>query len=419
MKVLISAFACEPGRGSEPGIGWNIVTEIARRHDVWLLTHSHSRTQIENELAGSAAPRIRCIYMDLIGFKGPRNPQGTGFRIYQNLYVYLWHVFGVFRARRLHREVGFDLCHHVTIGKYWMPSFLGFLGIPFLWGPVGGGESAPATFLRAFGAYGLVYELVRNTARWLADRDPLVRKTARSASLVLATSRETAARVAALGSRRIRVFSHVGFSSEALEELSPAVEPRPPRQGIRFVSVGNLIHWKGFQLGIRALAASGIPDAEYWLIGTGPDEANLRRLADRLGVSERVRFLGEMSRSSVLALFRECDVIVHPSLHESGGMAILEGMAMGLPALCLDLGGPALQVTPETGFLIPAEDPPSTVRQMAAVMRRLALDGPLREAMGEAARKRVRETFLWEHRGRELDRLYREIASRPAPAAIP
>ena len=108
--------------------------------------------------------------------------------------------------------------------------------------------------------------------------------------------------------------------------------------------------WKGFHLGLQAFARTQHPDTEYWIVGAGPAERSLKALAHRLGIADRVLFLGHQPRSEVLQIVQQCDVLVHPSLHESGGAVCAEAMAAGRPVICLDLGGPGLQVTAETGI---------------------------------------------------------------------
>ena len=132
------------------------------------------------------------------------------------LYYYLWQIGAYFVVKKLHRNIGFDLAHHVTFVKYWAPSFLALLGVPFIWGPVGGGESTPRGFQRSFSPRGRVHELMRDLARRLAELDPFVRRTARRAAIALATTTETEQRLQALGCRKILVYSQVGLSVEEL-----------------------------------------------------------------------------------------------------------------------------------------------------------------------------------------------------------
>ena len=397
-RVLISAYACGPGRGSEPGIGWNTAREMAARYDVWLFTSRENRRELEAELRARPLPRLRVLFVDWPAALDWMKQTRLGFEVQH----YAWQVAVYLKARALHRAVNFDVVHHVTIGRYWMPSFLTLLPVPFVWGPVGGGESVPPQLRRGLGLRGALFEVARECARWVGEHDPFVRLTARRSAVALATTEETRERMAKLGARSTAVLSQVGLSQPELERLEGCQPPQA--EPVRFLSIGRLVSWKGFHLGLRAFARLG-GRAEYWVIGTGPAEPELRRLADRLGISSRVRFVGMLSRDETLAALDAAHVLVHPSLHESGGMVCLEAMAAGKPVVCLDLGGPALQVTGECGVKVPVGRTDPTVAALAEAMQALADSPALREQMGAAARRRARE-FDWKRRGDELSRLY-------------
>jgi len=283
--------------------------------------------------------------------------------------------------------------------------------MPLVWGPVGGGESAPEAFRADFGYYGRAYEAARDLARWVGEHDPLVRRTARNCDLALATTEETAARLRKLGVKEVRLFSQVGLGDEDMDRLSSRKIYRgaPPT---RFVSVGRILHWKGFHLGLRAFALAGLPDAEYWIVGDGPERGRLQALAEELGITDRVVFWGKLSRDEVLGKVSQCHVLVHPSLHESGGWVCLEAMALGCPVICLDLGGPAVQVSDDTGFRVPAVEPRQTTSDLARAMRAFSDDYDLVIHMGEAARRRALEHFSWREKGAHVAALHEEARSR-------
>ncbi len=406
-RVLISAYACGPGRGSEPGIGWNTARELATSHDVWLVTSRENVTQIHEELAAHPLPGLTVVFVDWPAWLGWLKRSRVGYELQH----YAWQIAAFLEARRLHRRVGFDVVHHVTMGRYWAPSFMAMLPVPFVWGPVGGGESVPRGFWRGLGLRGAVVELLREGARWIGECDPFLTLTARRSVLALATTEESRLRMERLGARSLRVLSQVGLSDRELDLLSRyELPPTPP---VRFISVGRLLHWKGFHLGLRAFAALDAPGAEYWIVGSGPARASLAAQARELGIGERVRFCGALSRRDTLTCLAQAHVLVHPSLHESGGMVCIEAMAAGRPVICLDLGGPALQVTPETGFKIAARDVNEAVPALTEAMRILCTDAALRERMGQAARIRARQ-FNWRHRAEDLGRLYLTLNHRHA-----
>jgi len=311
-------------------------------------------------------------------------------------------------ARKLHIEKRFNLIQHITYVKYWAPSALAFVnGVHFIWGPVGGGEYAPLTFWPSCGLRGICYEALRILAQRLAELDPLVRHTAHQAALCLATTPETASRLKRMGGQKVTIFNQLGLSAAELiflNELPDRIE-----HFTRFISVGNLIHLKGFHLGIMAFAQSKLGDTQYWIVGDGPERSRLECLARRLGVADQVRFFGQLPRTKVLELLCRCQALIHPSLHDSGGLVCMEAMAAGRPVICLDLGGPAMQVTNETGFKINAINPSQTVFELAKIMQHLKATPGLWRKMGNNARQRIQKDFSWQHRAENMNDFYNKV----------
>jgi glycosyltransferase involved in cell wall biosynthesis len=400
MRILVSAYACTPGRGSEQGVGWHRVRQLSRFHEVWVITRVKNREPILAATAQEPMSNVHWIYHDLPRWARFWKKKRRGV----HLYYYLWQLTAYLRLRAVHRSVGFEQVHHVTFVNYWLPSFLVLLKVPFIWGPVGGGETPPAGFWRCFSTRGRVYEILRTIAQRIGERDPFLRLTVRRAAVALATTNDTAKRLKALG------YSEAGLPQQDLDLLgSLSIRRSSP---FRIVSLGDLLHLKGFELGLRAFARfhSRFPQSEYWIMGDGPERKRLENVARELGVSQYVVFWGRIPRSEVLARLAQCDVLVHPSLHDSGGWVCLEAMAAGRAVLCLDIGGPGLQVTPQTGIKTPAITPEQTIIEMANSMEQLAQNPEMRIRMGEAGRERVRDLFAWDRKGDWLHNLGAEVA---------
>lgn len=411
MKALISAYSCEPGKGSERGVGWNVAREVAKYHEVWVLTRpDESREAIEAALARNPEPNLHFVYFTLPILGGSwRWKFGA-----MQLHYYLWQIQAYFVARRLHHQIGFDLVHHVTFVQYSRPSFLSLIPVPFIWGPVGGGEFAPKAFWKDFSLSNKVHEIVRSFSRWVFEADPFVCLTARRSTVAMATTEDTAARIRKIGAKNVQVLPAIALPSE---EIACLAQRRMLGTSLKFISVGRLLHWKGFHLGLRAFAQANLPDAEYWIVGDGPERKRLQHLAEKLNIKHQVKFCNELPREEILHKLSECTALVHPSLHESGGWVCLEAMAAGCPVLCLDLGGPAIQVTEQTGFKVPAYSPEQVVRDLSKAMVQLE-DSELRVRMGEAGHKRVSELFSSEVKGRSLAQLYKDVLYLTTDAQI-
>ena len=387
MRILISAYACEPDKGSEPGVGWNWVHQIARFHEVWVITRANNRKPIEKALATKPLPNVHWIYFDLPSWarfwkKGQRGVHA---------YYYLWQLGAYFVARKLHREVGFDLGHHVTFVNDWLPTFLCLLPFPFVWGPVGGSmHRAPLRFWKEFGLRGVLYEMIRTvgifSGRYL---DPFVWLTRRKTRAIITMSNGAMAGLPSSVQKKAFPLGNVGFSPvevpHTLGECSTGTGSLSGSRNSVVFTTGRLVHWKGYSLLLRAAAMSLREGGKLvvWIGGSGPAERPLRSLVRSLGIGEHVKFLGHLrDRNSVFSHLLACDMFVMPTLHDGPPVVFLEAMAVGKPVICLDLAGASEVVTSETGIKVPAISPEQTVRDLARAMSRLAEDPELRVRMG-------------------------------------
>jgi NAD(P)-dependent dehydrogenase (short-subunit alcohol dehydrogenase family) len=149
------AYACDPTGGSEPGIGWNLVREVARRHRVWAITRRNNEAAIGAELQRAPISNLQMVYVDLPATTRAWKRGQLGIETYYRLWQWLTRAV----VRRLHHSVRFDLTQHVTFGQYWSTTSFADLEVPFVWRPLGGGETAPAAFLRDFSARGRAFHV--------------------------------------------------------------------------------------------------------------------------------------------------------------------------------------------------------------------------------------------------------------------
>lgn len=408
LRVLVSAYACEPGKGSEPGLGWNIISHLGKHHEVYAITAQEQRAAIEAYIAEHPHPNVHWIYPHMPAWIPSKRRLSKLIRVH----YYLWQIV-TYRAikRALQNDLSVDVIHHVSYVSYWTPSFLSLLKLPFIFGPVGGGESAPRSFYKTLSFKSQFSEMLRDSVRWLEETlDPFVRRTVQRSTLVLCTTEETYDKICRLGAKNARVLPDIALPLEDISLLN-ALPVRQDASPFRVISVGRLIGWKAFHLGIRAFARfhAQYPNSEYWILGNGPEMETLKQLARDLNIADRVTFWGSLPRTEVLQRLEEADVLLHPSLHDSGGWVCLEGMSAGRPVVCLNLGGPAVQVTAETGFVVPAHTPESSVDGIADALHQLAESPELRLKMGENGRRRVREYFTWDYKVGRFSAAYHEI----------
>ena len=410
-RVLISAFSCFPGEGSEPGVGWKTVVAAAADHEVWVITDCARKEALLSHSAVKALPQVHWEFLRVpMLSRWAHGPWSHG--VVWWVYYLVWQMVQGRVAKRLHGEVGFDLCHHATYVKYNTPSALPLLGIPFLWGPVGGAERAPMAFYRPHGWRTRIGEAARGVLQSLARIDPWLRWTALRATRAIAVTQETETEMLALGVHRCDVIPAVSLDESELDAIRAAAGTRMNRgdgDSLTVLFVGRLIPWKGVDLAIRAMAEAGVENMRLRVIGEGKERARLEALAAELGLASRVEFLGAMPREAVLRAYDQADGFLYPSLHDSGGQVVLEAMAAGLPVLTLRSGGPHVFVDDSCGWKVSVNQPTQVVRDLAACLREFSGSRELRHARGISARIRAMQHFHAEDGSVQIRRIYSEI----------
>ena len=416
MKLLFSAYTCGPWPTSEPGNAWRAIKHaLALGHEVWTISEMKGNEEPTMKyLAKHPMPGFHPVFFRLSLplrklFQHPGAPS--------SIYYYLWQHKLLSVAKDLHQKVGFDVAQHITFGRYWSPSGLRELDLPFVWGPVGAAESTPPAFLRELPLSARLFEYTRDSVRSISTCDPALRATARAATIGIGISPESCAALRALGVRRVEQLPQSGIPDEDLAVFDRF--PPPPDGPFRAICIGRHLHWKGFYLAIRAFAlfAPRHPEAELWILNDGPFRRKLETIALRAGIQTQVKFTGHLPKfSQVMDKLAQCHVLMHPALHEAFGNVCTEAMAAGRPVVCLNIGGPSAQVTPETGFIAPIANPTEAVKEMADFLTRIAENRGLLLEMSAKARARVREKFAMRNLGTAFNSLYGEAVAMHAEA---
>jgi glycosyltransferase involved in cell wall biosynthesis len=219
------------------------------------------------------------------------------------------------------------------------------------------------------------------------------------ANLVLANSTWAARRCEAIAGRPLPVrVVHLGA------DLPPAVASRNGQT--RLVTVAHLVARKRHEVVLRALARLDPANRpEYLVIGDGPCRSGLERLAGELGVADQVRFLGQLPNPEAVEQAAACDLFVMPGVEEPFGVAFVEAMAAGLPAIgSRGEGGPEDIAAAGPGMILVEPDDPGA---LAGVLDRLLGDRSELARLGAAARETVAANFTWERCGAETLAAYR------------
>jgi glycosyltransferase involved in cell wall biosynthesis len=388
-KVLLIAYACEPGRGSEPGTGWNMALGLAKFHNVTVATRANNRTTIEKFLATYCAPAPDFMFVDPPSWTLKLKKRGL-------MPVQLFYLFWQIEVARMikSRTDDFDILHQLTFNSFEVPPFaFHSCKATKVWGPIGGGQTVPTGMLRAFGCIGGVKEWMRNMRVRLSAANPLVTRTLRQCSLVLFANEETKNLLSKHCTGNIGSMVDVGVD----EDKFMASPNRTKENHLTLLSAGRLENRKGVLVLIDAFAdlAKKYPHLRLRMVGTGPLYNKILRRIDRLQISNSVTLTGSVDHDVMQREFAAADLFVFPSLRDTSGAVVLEAMATGLPVACFDHQGAALMVKADCGTKAIAHEFNEAISTLHNAIERLVADSDFRKDCGHHAMESITSIYDW------------------------
>ncbi len=326
-RILVIAYACAPDRGSEPGAGWGISRTLADCGEVTAIVADEFLPALQAWTAERPDADMRFVGLA----EAPLAVRlGALNRIPRFMQYLMWLRRAGRIARELHAAEPFDLAVHASYGTYWLPTPIVDLGIPTVWGPVGGAVVTPVRlwpYLGVRGAIGEILDLVAVRAFALL---PATRATWRRTTIPVVNNIETRD-VLPKGIRsRVRIINNAPFAD---------IRPAPRREpGPYVIFPSALDPRKGPRLALQAFAQVR-SDLRLVFAADGPERPALKRMARTLGVADRVEFRGWIPRAAMWELLAGASVALYVGLREEGGLALVEGMLHGTPVVVLGVGG--------------------------------------------------------------------------------
>lgn len=401
-SILVSAYGCEPFVGSEAGVGWNWVQQMGKNNQLHVITRENNKEKIETNLPIELKKNIRFYYYDAPDYIKRFKKRDKG--LY--LYYFIWQIGIIKIIRQIIRENNIDYTMHLSFGSFWMPTFLPFFDVPFIWGPLGGGDCVPKSFLKILPKKERMIQSFRYFLKWSSFMNPLVAYPSRKAKVILARTDDSAQTVPPKYRNKVKVILETAMA----EEIFDIAVNKEKHDKIELMYAGRLIPIKNVMSLVEAVKL--IPEKyniHLTIVGRGKEKERLISHVKNNKLGNRVTFIDEVPREKVLEMLANADVYLFPSLHEGGSWALMEAMAAGLPVICLDCTGMHTITTEDSAIRIAPTEPKVFVKTMAEEICRLAEDEAYRNSIGEQARKRIWENFRWHDKAVFMDKLLAEL----------
>ncbi len=378
-KVLLSAFACDPTKGSEPGYGWNWAIGLVREgYEVHCITRYVSKNNIESK---PHPPNLHFHYVNL-----PLGLEKLYGASQATMYIYyiLWQRWAYKRASVLHKSQKFDVVHHITWGSLQLGSFLYKLGVPFIFGPVGGGQIAPPAFKAYFKQHWAAEEKRENISRLLLKYNPGCKSMFSKAYRILAANDDTFEMAKANGAKNLSHELDVSIPDSFFPEKREVKRIKNGR--LQLLWVGRFLPRKGVLLLLDVMnELKDYPAITLTVVGDGEMRNDFLERIKELGLSSTVTSVGKVPYDAVRGYYASHDAFFYTSLRDSGSSQLVEAMAFGMPSITLNLHGQALIVDDSRGIKAPCSSPKETILVLKEAILKLYNNPELVETMSRAA----------------------------------
>jgi glycosyltransferase involved in cell wall biosynthesis len=405
MRIIIVADNASNSFGGEAFIPLNYFRLLlARKEDVRLVVHARNKSELTLQFPEELdrlyfvddTPMHRALFW--FGRFLPRRlaDATTGLII---------HLSTQLHQRRVVREL--VKTHHVDVVHVPIPvspktpSLMWGLGAAVVIGPLNGGMEYPEAFRRE---RSILSGFAFTFGRWVANFVNVLIPGKRRADVILVANWRTREALPRGITGRIVELVENGVDFSIWQQRSIQIEKKDLTE---FVFVGRLIDWKALDVLLEAMhRLHGHLPISLEIIGDGPMRESWQALADQLGLSSVVKFSGWLPQEACALRVQRADVFVLPSLFECGGAVVLEAMAMGVPVIATDWGGPADYLDESCGILVKPDSRESLIAGFANAMKTLATSSDLRTRLGRGGYARAREHFDWESKIDQIKSLY-------------
>ncbi|MEE9326112.1 MAG: glycosyltransferase [Cocleimonas sp.] len=403
-NVLIIAYACEPNETSEPGVGWNFSQEISKFMNVSVLTRSNNKPKIE----ASETTSISFLYYDLpkiFLFLKKRLPLGT------QLYFLLWQWGAYISVRKKIKsgDLKFNIIHQLTFSITWIapPAFL--FKLPFVWGPMGGGDYIPFVFLKGMKLKSIfqesIYYLI-NQSNKVSVFSIFSRK---KCSALLFRTISSKDQFPKSGCSYRTIVSETAWSKAIPNELKTRENGY-----IHAVCIGRMTYWKGTMLAVKGFHdfINNGGNGKLELFGKGTELEPIQNYINSNNLKDKIVIRGFVSNDIVQKQLENADILLHPSFRDGGSWAVMEAMSYGLPVICLDTSGPKDMVTDQCGLLISMQSPQQVIKDITKALHQLAHDSKLYMQLSINAKQRIKTEYNWDKRGQQIKEVYNAVLGK-------
>lgn len=404
LNILINAYACSPNWGSEPGMAWNWVSNLAQYCNLYIITEGEWQKEIEETIKTHPYGSNMHFYYNPVTDEIRKMCWNQGdWRFYK--YYRAWQKKTRDIARQIVKEHKIDVLHQLNMIGFREPGLLWEIKeLPFVWGPVGGMEMMPTGFLKGEPIKLKIALHLKNFLNNLQRRfQPNMKKALKRAGGLSAATKGVYDFIKGYHKKEVVLLNETGCYEREL--------PSKPTEKETFdiIWVGKFDYRKQVGLALEAVARINYPNIKLHIIGPGSEEETQRyhNQAKELGLENIVVWHGKIPNVEVQQIMRESDLFLFTSIMEGTPHVVLEAIQNALPVICFDACGQSGVVNEKVGIKIPQSDKQHAVNDFANAIKKLYNDRELLKQMSVNCNQRQKE-LSWNNKAQIMIGLYQQ-----------
>lgn len=405
MKVLINAYACSPTWGSEPGMGWNWITNLAKYCKLYVITEGEWKNDIEKCLGDHPYKENMKFYFLPVNEKIRKMCWNQGdWRFYY--YYDKWQKRALKLARQIIEDEGIDIIHQLNMVGFREPGYLWKIDKPFVWGPIGGMEDLPINYLEGASFKQKILLCLKNCIsdfqlKYSSKIDGAFKKADSVISAVPAVL------------QKVEKYKHIDsvlISETGCYNYEVQIDDKRNRKDFNILWVGRFIYTKRLDIALKSISlVKSLPNIHFHIVGTGSDVEvkYYKNLANDLGLSDICIWHGKVNNNVVHEMMKMADLFFFTSIMEATSTVVPEAINNCLPILCFNTCGFGHVVTEKIGRKIELSAPERSVVQFSQEIEYLYGHRDVLLQMSKNCHQALK-SLLWENKAIMLYNIYKK-----------
>lgn len=409
LAVLINAYACAPNRGSEPGMAWNWVVNLAKYCQVYVITEGEWKDEIEIALKELPQGKNLVFYYNPLSEKIRKMCWNQGdWRFYY--YYQKWQKSTLIIANEIIKNNTIDLVHQLNMIGFREPGFLWQIeNKPFIWGPVDAKETFPIAYLEGSGLKNKIKMHLKNEITKMQLRTgKRIRRAVNKASYVVSASSESV----------LSFKKYFDCNSVLINETgcyptqSVSAQSNIEKQTFDMLWVGKFDFRKQLILALKVVSNIKDLNVRLHIAGGSPEDNHAHQLiASDLGIAEKCIWHGIVPHKQIQELMQQSDLFFFTSVAEGTPHVVLESISNSLPVLCFDCCGQGDSISEAVGVKIQLSNPNESVVGFSKSIRNLYENRDLVKQMSLNCNQKKNE-LSWDSKVQQMMQLYNKSATK-------